>query len=311
MSYNVEVQYLEMIDLIKNNYEEASTRETRSGKVNSLFSYQLEHKGKDGFPLLTTKKVNFGAVVGELLFFLSGKCDLPSLRHFSDLPEGSNTIWSSDYKDYKERLEEEFGKGSSDTYAPDYNKESLGKLYGHQWRNFGGLVVGDGRGTDQITNLIESIKEDPYGRRHIVTSYDPSLSLLDYSLKPCHLFFQMYVTEDNKLDLQYYMRSNDLFLGAPFNIASYALLQRIICKLTEYSAGNLTAILGDAHIYASHFEAVDEQLTRKPLPFCDVELPEFESLDELVNGSITAKDFKLIDYKSHGAIKAPLQTQVK
>ena len=304
---NLENQYLDLLNGVTSYYKSTNTRKTRSGEVKSIFGATLFHDVHDGFPLLTTKKVNFNFVVGELLLFLSGKTDLPTLRLFSDIKEGANTIWSSDHKDYVERLSN--ATSSSSTLKREaIQEESLGKLYSHQWRNFGGAQLGDGTGTDQIKNLIEGLKVDPNGRRHIVTSYDPSLSELEYSLKPCHLMFQCYVTNEGKIDLKYTMRSNDLFLGAPFNLASYALLQAILAKLTGYEVGNLTASLGDAHVYESHTEAVQTQLDRKTRDFPTLILPEFSSLDELVSGEITAKDFKLEGYDPHPPIKAPLET---
>jgi len=316
--FNIETQYLEVLEFLKGQYEGTHSRDTRSGTVVSYFSESLTHYRQDGFPAFTTKKIFMNSVVGELLWFLSGKCDLPSLRTFSDIKEGGWTIWTNDYKDYLDRLKviNQISFTERNDYSLVKSKEWLGYLYGNQWRNFGGRNLHVSKegidthgGTDQLKNLIEGLKSDPHSRRHIVTSYDPSIDSYSQALPPCHTMFQCYVDGDFKLSLKYSMRSNDWFLGCPFNVASYALLQRILCKLTGYGVGDLHADLGDVHLYEAHFEASDEQLSREPLPFCEIELPDFEDLDDLVSGKYTAKDFKLIDYKSHSAIKAPILTQ--
>lgn len=306
-NFNIEDEYLDLLhEMVHGDWSDIQSRDTRSGKTLSVFDVELKHNSEDNFPLFTSKKVNFNAIVGELMWFLSGKTDLPSLRHFSDIKEGGWTIWTQDYEDYLERLRL-FPCDVNFEYCRD--NESLGLLYGNQWRHFGNrrMTPSTHMGTDQISNLIKGLKEDPHGRRHIVTSYDPTLTDLEYALPPCHISFQCYIEYD-ALHLRYDMRSNDLFLGAPFNLASYALLQAILAKLTGYEVGNLTASLGDAHVYESHTEAVQTQLDRKTKDFPTLILPEFSTLDELVSGEITAKDFKLEGYDPHPPIKAPLET---
>ena len=258
-------------------------RQTRSGAVRSLFNANLKFDLRAGFPAVTTKKLAFKSMVGELLWFMSDNTDLPSLRRFSDKPKDAWTIWTPDYERWARGLD---------------LKEDLGKLYGHQWRNFAGHV-------DQITALIYNLKTDPNSRYLYVTALNPSDTANNaMALNACHTYFQCYVTADGYLDLDYTQRSVDCFLGLPFNLSSYAMLMHILCEITGLKPRYLYASLKDVHIYHEHFYAVEEQLGREPTELPDVVLPKFDDLAGLL--TYTAKDFSLVNYKPQGAIKAPL-----
>jgi thymidylate synthase len=262
-------------------------RSTRSGNVVSTFDHKIKFNLAHGFPATTTKKLAFNAVIGELLWFLSGKTDLQSLREYSNIPDGDWTIWTQDAERFG-------GKGN----------EELGAIYGSQWRNFGN---GDSHGTDQITNLIRSLTNDPVSRYHIVSAWNPNV-LNEIALPSCHMFFQCYVDIDQHgykhLDMKWYQRSVDSFLGLPFNIASYAALLVFLAKLTGCRPRYLTGDLGDTHIYEQHLPQVKTVLGRIPFEAPAFKFPRFTSLEELL--TYTAKDFHLVDYKHHGVLKGKL-----
>lgn len=274
---------------------EGKLRSTRSGNTVSLFSPpDLKFDLRKGFPAVTTKKLQIERVIGELLWFLNGSTSLLELRKLSLLPEGAWTIWTQDQTRFastatgihKKLIEQE---------------ESIGNMYGHCWRNYGYT-------TDQITNLINNIKNNPTSRELLVINYNPS-DRANCALMACHLFFQCYV-DDGHLDLKFYMRSNDLFLGAPFNIASYAALMHIIGLITNLKPRYLTCSFGDAHIYEKHLEQVELQLSREPfeLPKLYVsEILDTTSIDDFLLNA-TARHFRLLNYVCHDPIKAPLLT---
>lgn len=301
MSNWQEQQYLDQLKYVLNNGEKCMDR-TGTG-TRSVFGATMDFDLSKGFPLFTTKTINFSNVVGELLWFLSGKTDLPSLRHYSDKPEGAHTIWSDDYEKFKQ---------SGGKYPlRSYEEESLGSIYGTQWRYWGRQPESCNEEHDQIKQLLTDLKSvvegDPTkARRLIVQSWNP----VDHTvgdkqwaaLPACHTDFQLLV-RNGKLNLKFNMRSNDLFLGAPYNIASYALLCHIFAKMVGLEVGGLWYTCVDAHIYLNHVEAVTEQLLRKPTKFGKLVLPEFESLEDLLK--LTAKDFKIVGYNPQGFIKAP------
>lgn len=246
------------IDLVNRIFTFGQLREDRTGTGTvSIFGYTTRYDLQEGFPLLTTKNVNFHAVVKELLWFISGSTNTKDL--------GCN-IW--------------------DEWA-DENGD-LGPIYGKQWRDFAGI--------DQLKNVIEGIKKDPYSRRHIVTAWNPA-DVTKMALPPCHMFFQFYVTDDGYLDCQMYQRSADIALGVPFNIASYSLLTMMIAKECNLKPGCFIHTLGDAHIYENHTLSLLKQIERYPLELPTVEIANKPFFD------LKVEDFKLIGYNPHPAIK--------
>lgn len=262
-------------------------RPNRTGVLSrALFSLQFRHNMADGFPALTTKKLFFKKVRAELVFFLSGSQDIANLQKL-----GGRGLWEDD------------------TFNPKWVPKAkfsgdMGRIYGVQWRRWiknipGQLATGE---IDQIANLIKTIKENPNDRRMIVSAWNPG-ELDQVCLPPCHAFFQCFVA-DGKLSLGMYQRSCDMFLGVPFNIASYALLLSMLAQVCDLYPGELIVTLGDAHIYHNHFEAVTEQLGRKPYDLPTLWLnPEVKDID-----SFKMEDTELIDYKHHLPIKAKLNT---
>jgi thymidylate synthase/thymidylate synthase len=260
-------QYL---DLLRKISEEGTSKGDRTGTGTiSIFGYQMRFNLNEGFPLLTTKKVHLKSIIYELLWFLNGDTNIKFLN------DHGVTIW--------------------DEWA-DENGE-LGPVYGSQWRHW---KTEDGREIDQISNLMQQLKENPNSRRHIVSAWNVA-HVDEMALPPCHALFQFYVA-NNKLSCQLYQRSADVFLGVPFNIASYALLTMMIAKICNYELGEFIHTLGDAHIYLNHREQVALQLSREPRS-----LPRM-----LIHGdqkdifSFKYEDFELIDYNPYPSIKAPI-----
>lgn len=262
--------------------------ENRTGiNTRSFFGYQAQFNMQDGtFPAITSKKLAWNAVVSELLWFISGSTNVNDLRatlHGEEnrFSEDHKTIWDANY--------EAQGK------ALGYTDGHLGPIYGYQWRNFGGV--------DQLKNVIDRIRTNPECRRLIVSAWNPT-EISEMALPPCHCFFQFRVMNEY-LHLQVYIRSNDLFLGAPFNIASYALLQCMAAHITGYKPGSLIYTIGDAHIYHNHFDAINEYFSRKPDLAPDPPTlwldPECKEIDDFTMDSI-----KLIGYKSYPTIKAEM-----
>jgi len=260
-------QYLDLLRHVKTNGIEKSDR-TGTGTI-SVFGYQMRFNLQDGFPAMTTKKLHLKSIIHELLWFLDGDTNIKCLK------DNGVSIW--------------------DEWA-DENGD-LGPVYGAQWRTW---KTADGRTLDQITDVIEQIKINPDSRRLIVSAWNVG-ELDKMALMPCHAFFQFYVA-DGRLSCQLYQRSADIFLGVPFNIASYALLTMMMAQVCELELGDLVHTLGDAHLYLNHLEQVDEQLSRKPLA-----LPMMEINSE-INSIFDFKyeDFELQNYESHPAIKAPI-----
>ena len=286
--------YLDALDNILKNGED---RDDRTGVgTRSIFGLQLRFDLQKGFPAITTKKLAWKAVVSELLWFIEGSNDEFRLRDIlhGERYSDKKTIWTDNATaEYwtKKRLQRHPG--------------DLGRVYGVQWRKWRKPLVRINKvvlqNHDQLLELIDGIKKDPYSRRHIITAWNPGeLELM--ALPPCHMMAQFYVSQDKKLSCQMYQRSADMFLGVPFNIASYALFTHMIAQVCGLEVGNLIITIGDAHIYQNHFDQVKEQLQRKPLPSATLKLNE----DINVITNFTMSDIVLENYQSHDAIKAPM-----
>ena len=250
-------------DFLKHILENGTVKDDRTGTGTiSTFGYQMRFNLQEGFPLVTTKKVHFKSVLYELLWFLSGNTNIKYLN------DNGVRIW------------DEWANENGD----------LGRVYGAQWRNWGGI--------DQIANVIKEIKTNPDSRRLIVSAWNV-YDLPGMALQPCHTLFQFYVN-DGKLSCQLYQRSADAFLGVPFNIASYALLTEMIANVCDLKAGNFVWTGGDCHLYSNHIDQAKLQLTRSfyPSPFIAVN-PDIKDIDDYI-----AEDIKLIGYRSHSKIKA-------
>ena len=260
-------QYL---DLMQRILDEGTRRGDRTGTGTlSLFGARMRFDLSDGFPAVTTKKLHFRSIIHELLWFLEGG------RNVSYLNERGVSIW--------------------DEWADDQGE--LGPVYGAQWRSW---PDGDGGGIDQIKEVIASIRNKPYSRRHVVSAWNVS-DLDEMALPPCHVLFQFYV-DDGRLSCQLYQRSGDIFLGVPFNIASYALLTSMIAEVTGLERGEFIHVLGDAHLYTNHIEQAKTQLDRKPY-----ELPRLRlngDVDDI--DAFDYDDIEIEDYQCHPAIKAPI-----
>ena len=272
-------QYLEAL---KDCYQNGIDVDSRAGKVRKSFGYQMRFNLEDGFPAVTTKKLAWKAVVSELIWFLEGSNDERRLAEilYEDKRENlsnKKTIWTQNANaDYWKNKAEFLG--------------DVGKIYGVQWRNFNGV--------DQIKTLIEDLKNNPNSRRHILTAWNPSeLHLM--SLPPCHAFSQFFIS-NNKLSCQLYQRSCDMFLGVPFNIASYSLLIHIIARECKLGLGEFIHTLGDYHIYHEHFKQVEIQLSRKPKKLPNIQF----NTNNLFKYSVN--DFKLINYDYHPTIVAEM-----
>lgn len=248
-------QYL---DLCRHVLENGERREDRTGTGTiSIFGYQMRFNLEEGFPLLTTKKVFYRGIFEELLWFLSGNTNIKPLV---DKKVGIWNEWPyADYQklpEYKGETLEEFIERirTDEEFAKKYG--NLGPVYGKQWRNFGGV--------DQISELIYNLKNNPFSRRHLVVAFNPA-EVKDMALPPCHSLFQFYVSADKKkLSCQLYQRSGDIFLGVPFNIASYSLLLAMVAQVCGYEPYEFVHTFGDAHIYLNHIDQINEQLSREP-----------------------------------------------
>lgn len=257
-------------DLLKHVLENGTKKMDRTGTGTiSVFGYQMRFNLQEGFPLLTTKKLHTRSIFHELLWFLMGDTNIKYLQ------DNKVTIW--------------------DEWADENG--NLGPVYGKQWRSW---EAADGRKIDQIKNVVEQIKKNPDSRRHLVVAFNPG-DVDRMALPPCHAFFQFYVA-DGKLSCQLYQRSADIFLGVPFNIASYALLVHMIAQVCNLEVGDFVHTLGDAHIYLNHLEQVNTQLQRdfRPLPQLKLN-PEVKDLF-----AFKFEDIELLGYDPHPAIKAPV-----
>ncbi len=279
------------IDLIKTILEKGHKKEDRTGTGTiSIFGYQMRFDLNEGFPLLTTKRVHLKSIIHELLWFISGSTNIKYLV------DNDVRIWNEwPYKTYSESAEfkgetlEEFAAKikEDDEFAAKWG--NLGPVYGKQWRDFDGV--------DQLKNLIEEIKVNPDSRRLILSAWNPK-DVPNMALPPCHCLVQFYVNE-GKLSCQLYQRSADVFLGVPFNIASYSLLTMMIAQECNLGLGDFVHTLGDAHIYLNHIEQVNKQITRslRPLPKMTLN-PNVKSVFDF-----KYEDFTLSDYNPHSGIK--------
>ena len=306
----------EYLDLIRHIQKEGEKKEDRTGTGTiSVFGYQMRLDLEKGFPLLTTKKVNLNTIIHELLWFIKGDTNIRYLvknnvNIWNDWPYQSylkqtgqeedfpmhSEEWKLGMKDFVNRIIEE------DDFAKEYG--DLGPVYGHQWRNW------NDEGIDQIKEVINSLKNNPESRRMLVTAWNPGVlpdTKVSFSenvannkvaLPPCHAFFQFYVA-DGKLSCQLYQRSADVFLGVPFNIASYALLTLMMAQVCGLEPGDFVHTFGDAHIYSNHKEQIEEQLARDTRPLPKIVLnPEIRDILDF-----DYEDFDLIGYDPHPLIK--------
>lgn len=260
-------QYLDLLDHVLKNGVRKNDR-TGTGTI-SVFGYQMRFDLSKGFPLLTTKKLHFKSIAYELLWFIRGDTNIKFLN------DNGVRIW--------------------DEWADA--EGNLGPIYGYQWRSWS---APDGRKIDQLMNVIESIKKNPDSRRHIVSAWNVG-DLDQMALPPCHVLFQFYVAE-GKLSCQLYQRSCDIFLGVPFNIASYALLTMMVAHVTGLAPGEFIHTLGDAHIYLNHIEQVKLQLTRQPYPLPEVRL----NRDVRDIRDFRYEDIELVNYVAHPHIKGEI-----
>ena len=272
--------YLSLMRTVRDNGVEKSDR-TGTG-TKSIFGYQMRFDLAKGFPLVTTKKCHLKSIIHELLWFIKGESNIAYLK------ENKVKIW--------------------DAWATPEGE--LGPVYGVQWRNW---PVGNGETVDQLAHLIEDLKNNPDSRRHIISAWNPAV-LPDTSispsenaaqgkqaLPPCHTLFQFYVL-NGKLSCQLYQRSADIFLGVPFNIASYSLFTMMIAQVCDLELGDFVHTFGDAHLYLNHLEQVDQQLSRQPLELPTMSInPKIKSIFDF-----SIDDFELKNYQSHPSIKAPI-----
>lgn len=285
-------QYLDMCRYILEHGEDRPDR-TGTG-TRSVFGYQTRYDLREGFPLLTTKKMYLRPIAEELLWFIKGDTNIKYLV------DRNVKIWNEwPYEDFKksedfngETLEEFVEKiKNDDEFAKKHG--NLGPVYGAQWRNF------NNEGTDQLVKLIDSLKNNPFSRRHIISAWNPS-QVDEMALPPCHTLMQFYVSSDQKyLSCQLYQRSADTFLGVPFNIASYALLTCMLAQVCGYEPKEFIHTIGDVHIYKNHFDVVKTQIEREPLPLPHLVLNK--DIDNLFDFKI--EDIKLEGYQSYGPLK--------
>ena len=257
-------QYLDLMRHVRDN---GILKEDRTGTgTKSVFGYQMRFNLADGFPVVTTKKLHLRSIIHELLWFLKGDTNIKYL------------------KDNKVRIWDEWADEDG----------NLGPVYGSQWRSW---PTADGRHIDQITQVVDQINNNPDSRRLIVSAWNVG-EIENMALPPCHAFFQFYVA-DGKLSCQLYQRSADIFLGVPFNIASYALLTMMIAQVCDLDVGDFVHTLGDAHLYSNHMEQTDLQLSRETFPLPTMKInPEIKDIFEF-----TIDDFELVGYESHEHIK--------
>jgi len=260
-------QYL---DLLRHVRDHGVVKEDRTGTgTRSVFGYQMRFDLSQGFPVLTTKKLHLRSIIHELLWFLKGDTNIAYLK------QNGVSIW------------DEWADESGD----------LGPVYGHQWRSW---PTPDGGHIDQITQLVEQIRQNPDSRRLIVSAWNP-VDIEQMALPPCHCLFQFYVAE-GRLSCQLYQRSADIFLGVPFNIASYALLTQMLAQVTGLEPGDFVHTFGDAHLYANHLQQSDLQLSREPRTLPSMQInPEVKGIFDF-----RFEDFELVGYDPHPHIKAPV-----
>ncbi len=289
-----EYSYLNALKNILENGDERPDRTSTGTK--SIFGLQMKFDLSQGFPAITTKKLAWRAVVSELLWFIEGSGDEYRLREIlhGERYSDKKTIWTDNATApywVKKKLQRHPG--------------DLGRVYGVQWRRWRKPLIKINKvilqNHDQLLELVDGLKTDPYSRRHIITAWNPG-ELDIMALPPCHMMAQFYVSSNNKLSCQMYQRSADMFLGVPFNIASYALFTHMLAQVCNFEVGDLTITLGDAHIYLNHLDQVKEQLSRKPLNLPTLNLNS--AIDDITK--FTMNDISLVNYTSHDSIKAPM-----
>ena len=281
-------------DALRYILENGKDRNDRTGVgTRGVFGYQMRFNLRETFPAVTTKKLAWRAVVSELLWMLEGSTDERRLAEIlyekprAHLGEKS-TIWTANADK----------QGKDLGYINNKYIKELGPVYGHQWRNWDAKLGY----VDQIANVLENLHNDPDSRRHIVSAWNADM--IDVmALPPCHTLFQFHV-QDGELSCQLYQRSADMFLGVPFNIASYSLLTHMFAQLLELKVGDFVWTGGDCHIYKNHFDVVEEQLSRQIYSGPGLKMPYFTTLDELIKTKTS--DYVLVDYRYHDTIKAPM-----
>jgi len=297
-------QYL---DLVRHIRDHGVKKQDRTGTgTQSIFGHQMRFDLSQGFPLVTTKKVHLKSILHELLWFIRGDTNIRYLVEngvgiWNDWPYQNwlretgqeddfpmySPEWKAKMKEFVQQIKD------SDEFAQRYG--DLGPVYGHQWRNF--------EGVDQLAQVVADIKSNPDSRRLIVSAWNPKdiPVMVKSGLPPCHSLFQFYVTE-GRLSCQLYQRSADVFLGVPFNIASYAILTLMIAQVTGLQPGDFVHTFGDAHLYSNHMDQVEEQLAREPYPLPTLSInPDVDDLFDFVYD-----DFELLEYQCHGPISAPV-----
>lgn len=282
-------QYLEALQHIATNGEYVDDRTNVGTK--SVFGYQMRFNLSDGFPAVTTKKLAWKSVVGELLWFLEGSDDERRLAEITFDEDRSQlidkkTIWTANADN----------QGKDLGYTNNEMVKKLGPVYGSQWRNFNNENI------DQISNIIDQLKTDSDSRRIILSGWNPAQNE-QMALPPCHSLAQFKVI-NGKLSCQLYQRSADMFLGVPFNIASYSLLTHMLAQICDLKVGDFVWVGGDCHIYNNHQSQVNQQLERTPDKLCELSMPKFNTLDELLQCGVN--DFELKDYTPMDSIKAPM-----
>lgn len=281
------------LDLCQKIISEGETRLDRTGTgTKSIFGYQMRFDLAEGFPLLTTKKVFYPAVFKELLWFISGDTNIKWLvdhkvRIWNEWPYEIYTQ-SADYQgesleDFVERIK------TDDAFAKKHG--DLGPVYGKQWRDFNGV--------DQLNDVIKAIKTNPTSRRIIISSWNPP-EIPKMALPPCHAFLQFYVSNEGRLSLQLYQRSADVFLGVPFNIASYALMVHMVAHVCDLEVGEFVHTFGDTHIYLDHMDVIHTQLQREPRPLPTLHIKNKRTRIE----DFEYEDFEIVDYNPHPTLKA-------
>lgn len=293
MKFGVEnvKQYHDALEYI---LKHGKKREDRTGVGTiGVFGHQMRFDLRETFPAVTTKKLAWKSVVSELLWFLEGSTDERRLAeiHYGKSREeilDKTTIWTAN----ADKQGKDLGYTNTDTI------KELGPVYGSQWRSWNAR----GHHVDQIVEVIKAIYKDPYSRRHIVSAWNVG-EIDKMALPPCHALFQFHV-QDGELSCQLYQRSADMFLGVPFNIASYSLLVHIMAKILNLKPGDFIWTGGDCHIYLNHLEQVKEQLTREPLPGPTLHMPDFQNLGEVLESE--PNDFVLMNYNPMESIKAPM-----
>lgn len=285
---NINYDELEYLNLLSKIRSSDMKRGSRNSSVISSFGEKMKFDLREGFPLLTTKKMGWKTILRELLWFIKGSTDNKELN------DKNVHIWDAN-------ASEDFMKSR----GLDYEKDDLGPIYGFQWRHFGDKYINKNTeyngGIDQLKYVIDTIKNDPLSRRIIMSAWNPC-DIDKMVLPPCHVMVQFYVDVDNNfIDAQLYQRSGDMFLGVPYNIASYSFLLHIICNLTGYKPRYLHHIIGDAHIYENHIESVDKQLSRTPYKFPNLSIEQIKDIDNLEESM-----FNISDYNCYGPIKTKM-----